>query len=60
MADLGLDWKNLRAILLTHSHADHSLGAQFLRDATGAGAAPARRKRPGSTNAPRNPASISA
>ena len=31
-----LDWKKLHAILLTHVHADHSGGAQFLRQATGA------------------------
>ena len=31
-----LDWKKLHAILLTHVHADHSGGAQFLREATGA------------------------
>jgi glyoxylase-like metal-dependent hydrolase (beta-lactamase superfamily II) len=36
MAELGLDWRRLRAILLTHVHADHSGGAQFLREATGA------------------------
>jgi glyoxylase-like metal-dependent hydrolase (beta-lactamase superfamily II) len=36
MGRLGLDWKWLRAVLLTHVHADHSGGAQHLRDATGA------------------------
>src|SRR5438477_8807518 len=36
MAELGLDWRRLRAILLTHVHADHSGGAQYLREATGA------------------------
>jgi len=36
MADLGLDWKRIRAILLTHVHGDHSGGAQHLRQATGA------------------------
>jgi glyoxylase-like metal-dependent hydrolase (beta-lactamase superfamily II) len=36
MASLGLDWKQLRAILLTHVHADHSLGARQLRAETGA------------------------
>jgi glyoxylase-like metal-dependent hydrolase (beta-lactamase superfamily II) len=36
MAKLGLDWRQLRAILLTHVHGDHSGGAQYLRAATGA------------------------
>ena len=36
MASLGLDWKRVRAILLTHVHGDHSGGAQALRQATGA------------------------
>jgi glyoxylase-like metal-dependent hydrolase (beta-lactamase superfamily II) len=31
-----LDLARLRAILLTHAHGDHSLGARFLRSATGA------------------------
>jgi glyoxylase-like metal-dependent hydrolase (beta-lactamase superfamily II) len=36
MAELGLDWRRIRAILLTHAHGDHSGGAQALRGATGA------------------------
>jgi metallo-beta-lactamase class B len=36
MAELGLDWSKLRAILLTHVHGDHCGGAQHLRAATGA------------------------
>jgi glyoxylase-like metal-dependent hydrolase (beta-lactamase superfamily II) len=36
MAALGLDWKRLRAILLTHAHIDHSGSADRLRTATGA------------------------
>jgi glyoxylase-like metal-dependent hydrolase (beta-lactamase superfamily II) len=36
MAKLGLDWKRLRAILLTHIHGDHTGGAEALRSATGA------------------------
>jgi glyoxylase-like metal-dependent hydrolase (beta-lactamase superfamily II) len=36
LATLGLDVGKLRAILLTHVHADHSLGAQHLRAKTGA------------------------
>jgi glyoxylase-like metal-dependent hydrolase (beta-lactamase superfamily II) len=33
---LHLDVERLQAILLTHVHADHSLGAQYLRQRTGA------------------------
>jgi glyoxylase-like metal-dependent hydrolase (beta-lactamase superfamily II) len=36
LAELKLDGKRLRAILLTHVHADHTGGAEHLRAATGA------------------------
>lgn len=34
--DLGLDVRDLRAILLTHAHGDHVLGANRLRELSGA------------------------
>ena len=36
MGSLGLDWRKIRAILLTHVHGDHTGGAEHLRGATGA------------------------
>jgi glyoxylase-like metal-dependent hydrolase (beta-lactamase superfamily II) len=36
IAEVGFDVAQLRAILLTHVHADHSLGADHLRKLTGA------------------------
>jgi metallo-beta-lactamase class B len=36
MAELRLDWRRVRVILLTHAHGDHSGGARHLRAATGA------------------------
>ena len=36
MAELGLDWRRVRIILLTHVHGDHTGGAEALRTATGA------------------------
>jgi glyoxylase-like metal-dependent hydrolase (beta-lactamase superfamily II) len=36
MNSLRLDWRRIRAILLTHAHGDHSGGAAHLRAATGA------------------------
>ncbi len=33
---LGLDWKQVRAVLITHAHIDHSGGAEHLRVAAGA------------------------
>lgn len=36
MARLGLEWKRVRAILLTHVHGDHTGGAEYLRANTGA------------------------
>lgn len=36
MTSLSLDWRKVRAILLTHVHGDHSGGAEAMRAATGA------------------------
>ncbi len=36
IAELQFDVKDVRAVLLTHAHADHSLGADHLRRLTGA------------------------
>ncbi len=36
MRSLNLDWTQIRAVLLTHAHADHSGGAEHLRTAAGA------------------------
>ena len=36
MAKLGVDWKKIRGIFLTHVHGDHCGGAELLRDQTGA------------------------
>jgi glyoxylase-like metal-dependent hydrolase (beta-lactamase superfamily II) len=44
--ELGLDPAQLRAILLTHGHADHVLGAERLRSTTGAKIYAGRRDTP--------------
>ena len=36
LASLGLDWRQVRAVLLTHAHGDHTGGAEHLRAETGA------------------------
>ena len=36
MSELGLDWRRIRAILITHVHGDHSGGAERIRAETGA------------------------
>ena len=47
LGELGLEVNRLRAVLLTHVHADHSLGARGLRAATGAKSAAMRSTAPG-------------
>jgi glyoxylase-like metal-dependent hydrolase (beta-lactamase superfamily II) len=36
MANVGLNWEEVKAIFITHAHGDHSGGAEHLRAATGA------------------------
>ena len=36
LASLGLDWRQVRAVLLTHVHGDHCGGAEYLRAVLGA------------------------
>lgn len=36
IAELGLDWRNIRAVFLTHAHGDHCGGAEHLRKTIGA------------------------
>jgi glyoxylase-like metal-dependent hydrolase (beta-lactamase superfamily II) len=36
MASLGLEWRRMRAVFLTHAHGDPCGGARYLRAATGA------------------------
>jgi len=36
LSELGMDVSRVRAILLTHAHGDHTLGARYLREMTGA------------------------
>ena len=44
MAKLGLDWKRVRMILLTHAHGDHTGGAEALRLSTVPRCTPCRRR----------------
>ncbi len=36
MSELGLDWRRIHAVLITHVHGDHSGGAERIRAETGA------------------------
>ena len=36
LASLGLDWRQIHAVLLTHAHGDHCGGAEHLRSSLGA------------------------
>ena len=42
LATLGLDWRRVRAVLLTHAHGDHCGGAEYLRGLGGEGLCGAR------------------